>query len=90
MFLKISQNSQENTCATVSFLIKLQVWGQQVYQKETLAQVFSGEFCEVLKTPYEMGYHIIWESNGIIQIWDSANVFILKFKIFKKCSYKRI
>ena len=25
VFLKISQNSQENTCATVSFLIKLQV-----------------------------------------------------------------
>ena len=24
VFLKISQNSQENTCATVSFLIKLQ------------------------------------------------------------------
>ena len=27
MFLKISQNSQENTCARVSFLIKLQTSG---------------------------------------------------------------
>ena len=27
VFLKISQNSQENTCATISFLIKLQIWG---------------------------------------------------------------
>ena len=27
MFLKIAQNSQENTCARVSFLIKLQAWG---------------------------------------------------------------
>ena len=27
VFLKISQNSQENTCARVSFLIKLQAWG---------------------------------------------------------------
>ena len=26
MFLEISQNSQENTCARVSFLIKLQAW----------------------------------------------------------------
>ena len=26
MFLKISQNSQKNTCARVSFLIKLQAW----------------------------------------------------------------
>ena len=28
MLLKIEQNSQENTCAIVSFLIKLQAWGQ--------------------------------------------------------------
>ena len=27
MFFEISQNSQENTCARVSFLIKLQAWG---------------------------------------------------------------
>ena len=26
MFLKISQNSQENTCSRVSILIKLQAW----------------------------------------------------------------
>ena len=26
VFLEISQNSQENTCARVSFLIKLQAW----------------------------------------------------------------
>ena len=30
MFLEISQNSQENTCARVSFLIKLQAWGLQI------------------------------------------------------------
>ena len=44
VFLKISQNSQENTCARVSFLIKLQALG-------TLAQVFSCEFCEISKNP---------------------------------------
>ena len=33
VFLEISQNSQENTCAWVSFLIKLQVSALQVYQK---------------------------------------------------------
>ena len=26
VFLEISQNSQENTCASVSILIKLQAW----------------------------------------------------------------
>ena len=31
VFLKISQNSQENTCAGVSFLIKLQVPRLQIY-----------------------------------------------------------
>ena len=31
VFLEISQNSQENTCARVSFLIKLQASGLQLY-----------------------------------------------------------
>ena len=31
MFLKISQNSQDNTRVAVSFLIKLQTWGLQLY-----------------------------------------------------------
>ena len=37
VFLKISQNSQENTCARASFLIKL---------------VFSCEFCEIFKNTF--------------------------------------
>ena len=36
-------NSQENTCARVSFLIKLQTSGLQFIKKESLAQVFSWE-----------------------------------------------
>ena len=43
VFLEISQNSQENTCARVSFLIKLQ---------ETLAQVFCCKFCEISKNTF--------------------------------------
>ena len=31
VFLEISQNSQENTCARPSFVIKLQAWGLQLY-----------------------------------------------------------
>ena len=31
VFLEISQNSQESTCARVSFLIKLQTWGLQLH-----------------------------------------------------------
>ena len=33
VFLEISQNSQENTCVRVSFLIKLQVWDPGVFLK---------------------------------------------------------
>ena len=48
VFLEISQNSQESTCARVSLLIKLQTWGLELHwKKETLAQVFSCEFCEI-------------------------------------------
>ena len=43
MFLEISQNSQENTCARVSLRQSLQ------YLKKALAQVFSYEFCEISK-----------------------------------------
>ena len=45
-FLEISQNSQENTCARVSFLIKL-------IKKETLAKVF------FLRTPF-FTEHLWW------------------------------
>ena len=48
MFLDISQNSQENTCVRVSFLIKLQAWGRL----QTLAQVFSFEFYEISKNTF--------------------------------------
>ena len=42
MFLEISQNSQENICARVYNFNK----------KETLAQVFSCEFCEISKNTF--------------------------------------
>ena len=51
MFLEISQNSQENTCARLSFLIKLQAEACNFIKKETLIQVFSCEFCEFYTTP---------------------------------------
>ena len=50
MSLEISQNSQEYTCARVSFLIKGQASG--FIKKEILAEVFSCEFCEIFKNSY--------------------------------------
>ena len=53
MFLQISQNSQENTCTRVSFLIKLQALFQSLFlKKESLAQVFSCEFYEISKNTF--------------------------------------
>ena len=48
--LEISQNSQENTCARVSFLIKLQACN--FIKKENLARVVSSEFCEISKNSF--------------------------------------
>ena len=48
VFLEISKNLQENTCVIVSFLIKLQAEEAcNIIKKETLAPVFSCEFCEI-------------------------------------------
>ena len=52
MFLEISQNSQENTCASLFFN---KVAGRQAcnfVKKETLAQVFYCEFCEISKNDF--------------------------------------
>ena len=50
LFLETSQNSQENNCTRVSFLMKLPAWGLQLcIKKETLAQAFSCEFCGISK-----------------------------------------
>ena len=59
VFIEVSQNSQENTCAKVTFLIKLQAQIYDFIKKETLAQVFSCEFCEFLTTPF-LTEHLRW------------------------------
>ena len=52
VFLEISQNLQENTCVRVSFLIKLQASVCNFIKKETLALLFSCEFCEIPKSTF--------------------------------------
>ena len=43
LFLKISQSSQENTDARVSFLIKLKPWGLQNSQENTVSETLLSE-----------------------------------------------
>ena len=51
LFLKISQNSQENTCVGVSILIKFTcLRPATLSKKDTPTQVFSCEFSEFFRT----------------------------------------
>ena len=52
VFLEISQNSPENTCARVSFLIKLRASACNFIKKEALAQVFFCEFYEICENTF--------------------------------------
>ena len=49
VFLKISQNTQKTPVSESFFLIRLQAQACNFIKKETQAQVFSCEFCEIFK-----------------------------------------
>ena len=53
VFLKISKNSLENTCARVTFFIKFPA------KKETPGQVLSCEFCKIFKNTFSTE-HLRW------------------------------
>ena len=52
VFFEILSNLQQDTCARVSFLIKLQASAYNFIKTESLAQVFSCEFCEISKNSF--------------------------------------
>ena len=54
VLLKISQNSQKNTCARISFLIRLQTLGLQLYLKRDSA---TGVFLWILCNFQERFFH---------------------------------
>ena len=66
MFLEISQNSQENTCA---FLMKLQASACNFIKKEALSQVFSCEFCEISKNIFFTEH--LWATTSTL--WKKQN-----------------
>ena len=75
VFLRISQNSQENTCVRASFLMKL-----QLYQKETLAVTFSYECWETVKNTYFEKQ--LWTDIGQETVFflDHVNFDLLQFQ----------
>ena len=52
MFLEIPQNWQENTCAWVSFLVKVQARGLQIYYKRDSGTGVFCEFCGISKNTF--------------------------------------
>ena len=52
VFFKVSQNSQENTCARVSFSSSCSPKPCNNFKKEDLTQVFSCEFWEISKNTF--------------------------------------
>ena len=57
VFLEILQNSQENSCARVSFFNKVAGLPATLLKNETLAQVFSCWFCEISKNNFFTEHH---------------------------------
>ena len=81
VFLKIPQNSQENTCVRVSFLIKLHACN--FIKKEILAQVFSCEFCEISKNTFLYSTPLVAP-----EIFSEIFILILSIINLKTKSYK--
>ena len=77
--LEISQKSQEKTCTRVIFLNK--VAGLQAcnfIKKETVAQVFSCEFCEIFKNTFFTEY--LWTTASII-IWIFTEICLVILRL---------
>ena len=66
VLLEILQNSQENTCVRVSFLTKFQTEDCNFIKKNTLAQVFSCEFCKISKNIFFIE-HLLATASAVTQ-----------------------
>ena len=91
MFLKTLQNPQENTRVRVSFLKRSQF--VNFVKKETLAQVFSCEFCEVFKNilfyrtlPVAASVMHGFSTRKFLEIEVSIRFFVILLSIYKKNS----
>ena len=74
VLLDISQNSQESTSARVSFLIKFQP-AYNFIEKESLAQLFSCEFCEIFKNSFFT--ELLWATASADILQNSCELLLL-------------
>ena len=74
IFLKILQNSQENTCARISLLIKLQAPPPTLLKKRLWCRCFPVNFAKISRTP--LGDCFCMEMNG-----DNTIIFLTTLAI---------
>ena len=80
VFLEISQNSQEKTCARINFI-----------KKKTLAQVFSCQFCEISKNTFftehlwtiAFNYGMLYRKKKEILKLENLSTFAVRIKKWK-------
>ena len=83
MFLKIPQNSNENTCARVSSLIKLQASGIKIFLGRDSKTLLFYDFWQYLKPHLTGTFHCCSISRSAdVKIFSSILTFLLIFWIF--------
>ena len=84
MFLKFSQNSQESTCARVSFLIKLLTETEILLKKRLCHRCFPVNFEKFLRIPFSQN-----TSWGLLLCWTRWNKFLWQesFRLEWKITY---
>ena len=79
MFLKISQNSQESTGVGIYFLIKLQAFGLQLYEKRYSN---TAVFLWILRNFSEyIFYRIPLVATSVVLLFETLNIRISFFTI---------
>ena len=77
VFVEILQNSQENTCARVFILMELPE-ACNFIKIETLAQVFSCEFCKISKNTFSYRTPQMATSVLFLKVVSKTNYFLRK------------
>ena len=81
VLLEISQNSQENICAIVSFLIKLQALGLRpaaaLLKKRLWHRCFPVNFAKFIRAPF-LKDHLSWLLLSVFNL--NSTIYFIKFK----------
>ena len=89
MFLNILQNLQENICARVSFLIKLQVAPATLLKKALWRRCFPVNFAKFLRAPFQQntsGQRLLYLQINYDFKSEDSNITIHSLSLHKKWS----